>query len=40
MSSQQDSQNNSCDMVGLLGILIQVGLGLLSFSVLFLKRFR
>ncbi len=38
MEEQDDS--NSCNMVGLLGILIQVGLGILSFSVLFIKRMR
>lgn len=34
------TDNNKCNMVGLLGILIQVGLGVLSFSVLLIKRFR
>jgi hypothetical protein len=38
MEEQDDS--NSCNMVGLLGILIQVGLGVLSFSVLFIKRMK
>lgn len=32
--------SNNCSMVGLLGIIIQVGLGVLSFSVLVVKRFR
>lgn len=32
--------DSSCSMVGLLGILIQVGLGVLSFSVLIIKRIR
>lgn len=32
--------NETCSMVGLTGIIIQLGLGVLSFSVLILKRFR
>lgn len=35
-----DTSSNTCSMVGLLGILIQIGLGLLSFSVLLVKRCR
>jgi hypothetical protein len=31
--------NSHCSIVGLIGILIQVCLGVLSFSVLILKRF-
>ena len=38
MSDEADNKN-SCSMVGLLGILIQVGLGALSFSVLIVKRY-
>mgnify|MGYP003437348349 FL=1 len=30
--------NSHCSIVGLIGILVQVGLGVLSFSVLILKR--
>lgn len=35
----QDNRNN-CSMVGLLGIMIQIGLGALSFSFLIIKRYR
>ena len=32
------SPNTHCSVIGLLGILIQIGLGVLSFSVLIIKR--
>ena len=37
-----DSQGNNknCSMVGFLGIMIQLGLGALSFSALIIKRYR
>lgn len=34
----EEEENNSCNIVGLVGVLIQVSLGVLSFSVLILKR--
>lgn len=34
----EEEENNSCNMVGLVGVLIQLSLGVLSFSVLVLKR--
>jgi len=34
----EEEENNSCNIVGLVGVLIQVSLGILSFSVLILKR--
>lgn len=37
---QTDSENQSCSMTGLPGIIIQISLGVLSFSVLIIKRFR
>ena len=37
--SDEAEGKNSCSMVGLLGIMIQVGLGALSFSVLIFKRY-
>jgi hypothetical protein len=43
MKAQQDkdaTNNNNCSMVGLLGIMIQLGLGALSFSALIIKRYR
>lgn len=42
MSSQPEEKTNSsnCSMTGLLGIIIQITLGVLSFSVLIIKRFR
>lgn len=36
----EPDKSNSCSMTGLLGIFIQVALGVLSFSVLVIKRFR
>lgn len=39
MDSDKDSKS-SCSMVGALGIMIQLGLGVLSFSVLIVKRLR
>ncbi len=35
----EEEENNSCNMVGLVGVIIQVSLGVLSFSVLVVKRF-
>jgi len=32
--------NTNCSMTGMLGIIIQLALGILSFSVLIIKRFR
>ncbi len=41
MSSEtEEGANSSCSMTGLLGIIIQITLGVLSFSVLIIKRFR
>ena len=42
MSSQPEEKANTsnCSMTGLLGIIIQITLGVLSFSVLIIKRFR
>lgn len=40
MSEDSEAVNKNCSMTGILGILIQVGLGVLSFSVLIIKRFR
>jgi hypothetical protein len=40
MGQDESNDNKSCSMTGILGILIQVGLGVLSFSVLIIKRFR
>lgn len=42
MSSQPEEKTNSsnCSMTGMLGIIIQITLGVLSFSVLIIKRFR
>ena len=34
------ANNTNCSMTGLLGIIIQLVLGVLSFSVLIIKRFR
>ena len=36
----ESGEGESCSMTGLLGILIQLGLGILSFSVLIVKRVR
>ena len=36
----ESGEGESCSMTGLLGILIQLGLGVLSFSVLIIKRVR
>jgi hypothetical protein len=36
--SDEDNNKNHCSMTGFLGIMIQVGLGALSFSVLIVKR--
>ena len=36
----ESEEGESCSMTGLLGILIQLGLGVLSFSVLIIKRVR
>lgn len=33
-----DERNSHCSIVGLVGILVQIGLGVLSFSVLIIKR--
>ena len=40
MADDGSETSKSCSMTGLLGIIIQLILGVLSFSVLIIKRFR
>jgi hypothetical protein len=40
MDETDINDTNQCSMVGFLGIMIQLALGILSFSVLILKRLR
>lgn len=40
MSDNNTNDGNACSMVGFLGIMIQLALGFLSFSVLIIKRYR
>ena len=39
-NNDPNTNKNNCSMVGLLGIIIQISLGALSFSFLIIKRYR
>lgn len=40
MSESPDDNYNSCEIFGIAGVIVQVILGFLSFSVLIIKRYR